>query len=482
MPITPLRGYIPDVEPTQVGVMTDIRNLIPTMRGYKAAPTLSSTGVSALSATAIGGLSVRKLDGITIRTFAGTSAHLYELNGTSWTDKSRAANYTCGSNTRWRFAQFGDVTLAANKSATLQAITSGNFADIATAPAANCIDVSQGFVMLGDTNDGTYGDNGDRWWCSAIYDYTTWTPSVATQATTGRLVDSPGRITGIKSLGANFVAYKEQSMFLGNYVGAPMVWQWNLIPGEIGCPSQDAIASIGTAHIFMGRDDFYLFDGSRPIPIGDGIRVWFFQTELNHLYKANVQALHDRQSKCVWFFYPSATSTGSLNAALVYNYATKQWGRADIAIDCVIDYQSASTSIDAMTGTYAAETRTYDAPEFIGGDPYPSAVNTSHVICLFNGTPGVSLLQTWDIGDDWQLSTVRRVRPRFLVRPTQSSLQNKYKMTAGDTYANDASHLLGSSDTFCLLRSARWHQLTMSCTGPMEIDGINLDITSAGTA
>jgi hypothetical protein len=97
----------------------------------------------------------------------------------------------------------------------------------------------QGFVMLADYDDGT--NTGDGWFCSGIFDYTTWTPSITTQCTKGRLVDTPGRITGLVGYGTTFVAFKQDSMYLANYVGSPSVFQWQLIPGVVGCRSKEAI-------------------------------------------------------------------------------------------------------------------------------------------------------------------------------------------------------------------------------------------------
>lgn len=476
-----LAGFLPDVDPTTQGALLGVTNMIPTLRGYRGAPTPLATAIAALVAKCQGGVTIRKLDGSTTRTFAGTQTKIYEAVGSAWTDCSRAAAMDIGASGRWRFAQFGDATLAANKALTLQASTSGAFADVAGAPQANCIDTSQGFVMLADTYDGTYGDSPDRWWCSAIYDHTTWAPSVATQATTGRLVDAPGAIKAIKALGANFVAYKDSAVFISQYVGPPLAWAWTLIPGEVGCASQDAIVSIGSAHIFLGREDFYLFDGTRPVPIGEGIREWFFKTALNKGMRGNVQGLHDRDNACVHFFYPSQASSGALDSAIVFNYKTRKWGGYAIPVESVVDYQTPSTTIDTATGTIDAQAEHYDSPLFAGGSPLPAVINGAHTLCALTGDTGSCSMLTWDIGDDAQYSLLRRVKPRFTVRPASASMTNFYRDTpAGDMTTGDVA-TMDSSDRLDALREARWHRLLLSFTGNVEVASLAIDLVPGGT-
>ena len=280
-------------------------------KGMAGAPSKKSTSYAALASAAHGLAIISKLDG-TRRVFSGTSTKMYEANSGSWTDRTRAVggDYTLGVDQRWSFAQFGDVTLAASKTDTIQYSTTGAFANIAAAPKANYIAVSQGFVMAADTNDGTYGDQSDRFWCCAYMDYTDWTPAVATQCVTGRLVDSPGPIYALKALGPGFVAFKQNSIFVASYVGAPAVWQWQQVPGNVGVTSNNVVVSTGYNLLFMGMDDFYVFDGVRPVSIGTPVREWFFNNvHTSYLYKT--QGTYDRVTGNVYWFYVPRSNTSS---------------------------------------------------------------------------------------------------------------------------------------------------------------------------
>ena len=103
------------------------------------------------------------LDG-TRRLLASTNSAIYEATGATWTDRSRGGGYTGVQ--RQRYCTFGNNVLATNRSQAIgQAAPGGSFADIAGAPKASIIVSVNGFVMAFDTNDGTYGDRPDGWWC-----------------------------------------------------------------------------------------------------------------------------------------------------------------------------------------------------------------------------------------------------------------------------------------------------------------------------
>ena len=151
--MTPLMGFAPDVESTTPGVLVDCAQLIPFESGMEAAPGLTvPTGVGALAAECRGAAVITKLDG-TRRVMAGTATALYELVSTTWTDRS-AATYTGSGDTRWSFTQFGDATIAANRTDTIQRTTSGSFAAISGAPKAKIVFTVGSFVMALNVNDG----------------------------------------------------------------------------------------------------------------------------------------------------------------------------------------------------------------------------------------------------------------------------------------------------------------------------------------
>lgn len=480
--LVPLNNFAPDLDPTTPGVIVDCDNLLPTLKGYKAQPSPLGIGLPALTSACRGLTVVRDLDA-TWRVFAATATRIYEATGTAWTDVSKTGGYSAtGDDMRWRFAQFGNATLATNRTDPMQQATTGNFADIPTAPKAAIVETVNGFAMAFDTTDATYGDRPDGWWCSALRDQSNWTPSIATQAANGRLLDSPGSVRAGRRLGSDIVAYKERSMYLGRYVGAPVIWSWTLVPGEIGALSQEAVVDIGTAHVFLGVDDFYMFDGTRPVSIGSPLREWFF-ADMEPRFRYRVQSLHDRINGLVYWFYPSRGGNGALTKWVAYQYKANKWGHGTLTVEAASEYLSGEISYDAL-GDYFA---TYDAIPAIAYDsPYwneasiiASIVDSAHTFKTLLGPGSACSLTTGDLGDDETFTTLTRVRPRFVTAPASATMDHLTHDQLGTTPTPVESSTLNAGK-FDAMWSSRWHRIRMNTTGDMEITALTAQFAEDG--
>jgi hypothetical protein len=482
-----LIGYAPDADSTTPGVLVNCNAFIPSLRGMEAAPSpVSGTNTNALAAACVGAAVVVKLDN-TNRFLAGTATAIYEDSAGAWVNLTRAVGgaYTNGADNRWRFTQFGNVTLATNKSDTMQYSSSGAFANIAGGIKAAMVETVGSYIIACDTNDGTYGDSPNRWWVTP--DYAGWTPSIANRIATGILTSSPGPIRAVKRFGDSAVIYKERSMFICTFPGAPLIFEPREIVGDIGAVSQEAVVSVGTPehpmHIFMGYDGFYSFDGSRPIPIGLELRETVFNT-LYRPYYYKAQSLHDRAKSRVYFFYPSTSGNGSLDKCVVYNYKTQRWGRDDRTLEAAVEYISSGVTYDSY-GTYFSTYDTsaaisYDSPFFTSGSFSPAIINASHIFKTLSGTPDSGYITLGDVGDEINMSLVRRLQPRFLRKPTSATMTNYYRAELGDSITTDTTVNI-SNGRFDILREARWHRFQINTVGDAEISDVRIDIKPSGT-
>lgn len=478
----PAIGFAPDVDPTTPGVFTDCLNIDPTVNGFASSPDMGDSGAPALAAACIGAGLIHTIGG-SHRLIAGTPTALMELTGTTWTDQSRVGGYTPGPESRWRFAQMGDAVVAANQQDVLQASTSNAFADIAGAPKARIVTSVAGFIFALATNDAVNGDEADRWWCSALYDYTNWTPSVQTQCATGRLLDTPGPIVAGKALGKSMVLYKERSMFLGTYLGPPVIWDWQQIPGTIGAFSHESVVDVGTAHYFIGVNDFWMFDGSRPVPIGATVREWFF-ANANPAYLYLIRGYYDAKSAIVYWYFASSASSGTLDSCVTYNIKTNQWGRNARAIECTVDYIAPDVTFDTLGNLYATFSDitgiTYDSPRWFSTNQQQAVFDTTHTLKLLAGNALPASITTGDIGDDSRYSTLSEVRCRFQKTPESGVLTHLHKSVEGDVAESGATGILWDGK-FDVLASDRWHRAKMDFTGQMVMTGYDFTLSPDGT-
>ena len=482
----PIIGYAPDADPATPGVLTNCVSLVPTLKGMAGAPSAVSAGLSALASACLGAASLLRLDA-TSSLFAGTSTKLYEDVSGTWTDRTRAVggDYSPASDVRWSFAQYGNVSLAAVKSDTLQYSVTGAFANISGAPKASYVETVANFVMLADYDDGTDTPNGVYW--SALGDYTDWTADIDTQCGFVSLTDTPGRNIGLKRFGRNVIVYKQRSMYLGTYVGSPVIWDFALIPGETGAASNYCIVDVGTSddprHIFMGYEDFYSFDGSRPVPLGTNVIKETVFGELNKTYANATFALHDRINSRIYFYYPTSAST-TPNKCVVYNYRSNRWGRDDRSVEAVVEYISAGTTYDDLGTLYSTYADlpgvSYDSGIWAGGYPIPAYFDTSHVLQTLTGASSTSQLTTGDIGEDTQQILISRVKPRFITAPTSATMTNYYRYNLGDALTTDTTVNMSSS-RFDVLREARWHRFNIAFVGDHEETGLVYDAQGSGS-
>jgi hypothetical protein len=526
----------------------------------RASPSPVNAGMPALASATLGGATLVKLDN-TKRLIVGTTTKLFEEGSGAWNDVTRAIGaYTAPAAGTWRFAQFGNVTLATNGADTLQQSLSGAFTDVpsplasinvtaggtgytsaptvtisggggsgatatatvagnavtgvtltnpgsgyttaptvsfggpgtgatatavvAKAPVAAIVEVVSGFVFLFNTTDPVFGVRPDGWWNSGLFDQTVWTPSQATQSANGRIIDTPGDIRAGRALGPDIVVYKETSMYYGTYQGPPIIWAFNVISNQIGAPCQEAVVSIGTAHLFLGNDNFYIFDGTRPQPIGDQVKNWFFRNQ-NPQFKQVVRSVHDRANSLVYWYYVSNQSTGSIDSAIVYNYKTNRWGKADRAIECAVDFingQITWTGLGTLANHWADLPQVpWDSPFWTSVALQPSIIDTTHTIQTLTGSAGQSSLMTGDFGDDEMYSDLQYVRLRAAQDPTSATMTAQHRETLGGTFTPS-----GSSDyfdgKFDVDVSARYHRLLMTFQGDCDLIGYTPNLVPDGEA
>jgi hypothetical protein len=481
----PFRGFTPSVDPTTPGAVLDCVNMVPTLRGMKAAPSPSPIGAAPFPVAVTGAATAELLSGA-YRTIVGTSNKLYEVVGSAQNDVSGAA-YTGGAN-RWRFCQFGNATIASNGADPIQqSISVGNFAAIAGAPSAAIIEVTQGFVFAFDTTDPTDGHRPNGWWCSGIYDQTVWTPSAATQCEKGVIIDTPGKITAGRVLGTNIVVYKKDSMYYGNYQGPPVVWAFNQISPIVGSPCQEAVVAIGTRHVFLGSDaQVYTFDGSAVNPIGDEVKDWLY-ANWSQVYRDRVESYHDKENSLVyWYFCSANSSTPVPDKCLVLNYRTGKFGRADARIEAAVVYVSGQITWDSMGALPGVSTWStlpqvpYNSSFWSQASEIPAIIDTTHTLQSLSGVATNSSITSGWFGDDSDYMYVAGIVPRFGAQPTAcsgtaaalSSLGGTPTAeTIGDMYDGELA-----ADFSC-----RYAQITLNFTGNYEILGAVPRIQPAGS-
>jgi len=474
--MTPLIGFSPDAEPTTPGAIVDASNIVPYEAGLKGAPSAVSVGLPALAADCRGSAVVRQLSGSS-RMFAGTSSNMYEASPTAWS--SVGSGYSLGSDDRWMFAGFGDSALATNGSTGLIRSNGAGFSAVAGAPKGKCIASAQGFVLVFNTD---YSP--DAWHCCALYDETSWTPSISTQAARGRLVEGSGGITAAMRFGDQIVAYKSRALFLGYYSGGDVVWTWRNVSFDVGCVGVDAVADTSIGHIFVGSDNIYHFDGTRPVSIATGVvRQWWLDNSSAE-YRYKTKLLWDRDNSLVWVFFPSSSSSGACDDCIVFHTTTRQWGRVNMGVETVVNYVTPPITYDSgtplVTSYDSGPAIAFDSPFWLASKSNPAAFGTDHVLDTLTGIPGAWSIRLGDFGDETQWSYCADLRMRFALKPTVLTCTPITKATSGDAavYGSAASF---DGSKFPLRQTSRFHSFLIQGQGNAKFSAVAPTFREAGT-
>jgi len=133
------------------------------------------------------------------------------------------------------------------------------------------------------------------------------------------------------------------------YVGDPFIYGLSEVSRNISIAGQNAAVAIGDAVYWMGRGQFYLYNGNvKEIPCS--VKEYVF-TDLNLAQQSKVMAGSNTAFSEVWWFYPSLSSENN-DKYVVFNYAENIWYYGNLNRTAWIDNTRAGNPMAAATDGY----------------------------------------------------------------------------------------------------------------------------------
>ena len=148
-----------------------------------------------------------------------------------------------------------------------------------------------------------------------------WTPAATNQAGSVSFSHGSELVTCLQTR-QEIVVWSDSAIYSMQYVGAPAVWQSQLLGDNISIQSQNAAATASGLVFWMGVDKFYKYDG-RVQTLRCDLRQHIF-SDINTAQAAQVFAGTSEGFNEVWWFYCSANST-AVDKYVVYNYSEDIW-------------------------------------------------------------------------------------------------------------------------------------------------------------
>lgn len=417
------------------------------------------------------------------------------------TRTNRATGLTTASN--WTAAAWGNQIIAVSKANATQSSTGAGFSSLGgSSPKAALVASNVNFVMMADVDDGGSNVYADMVWWSAIRNPSSWAASLATQAGNVRLLDSPGPITALVSYRNQFVAFKDNAIFVGQYVGPPYVFSWAMVSSRVGCVGAHAVTELDGKLYFLGSSGFWEYDGQNIRNVGLPVFQSFMAQAGyyagfggDYLRPAtgtsfglsSIHAVAEDAEGVVWFMATSHNSTTQDSYCYGYNARTGKWGKAQI--------QTASSS--ATIPACFVRCTTADLVSFSGETSFrvlkltPGTTTTEMASFAYPGQPATAPAFTTGKWFDQQIPT-RDTRLYLRHRPGGNNLDAASDATGflyGYTYEsqtnNYASKVLNFNPEFQAMEGAlsgryKAASVTYATDNSILLAGIGLDTKRDG--
>ena len=204
-------------------------------------------------------------------------------------------------------------------------VNATNFPDQSDCPTiVNSVTVSDIFrfvVAFGANDLGTAVQDPMliRW--SDQENFEDWTPSAVNQAGSLRLSHG-SEIVASTQARQEILVCTDTALYSMQYLGAPEVWGAQLMGTNISIASQNSMIYAQAVAYWMGRDKFYMYDGTvRPLPCN--VRKYVFNyintAQYDQVFAGTNEGFHE-----VWWFYCSAASN-TVDRYVIYNYLENIW-------------------------------------------------------------------------------------------------------------------------------------------------------------
>lgn len=118
------------------------------------------------------------------------------------------------------------------------------------------------------------------------------------------------------------IVFTDSSVHAMQFIGTPFIFGVQEVSSAISIIGQNAAIAVGDLVFWMGKNEFYLYDGA-VVQIPCSVKEYVFNG-LNEDQGLKVYAGHMSSFAEVWWFYASTNSTEN-DSYVVYNYEQKVW-------------------------------------------------------------------------------------------------------------------------------------------------------------
>lgn len=171
-------------------------------------------------------------------------------------------------------------------------------------------------------------------WCDQG-DLTAWTPSATNQAG-AYFLTTRGRLKCGMRTRRQTLLWTDADVHAATYIGGDFIYAFEQLGDHCGIISPHAAAVVGDIAYWMSYGRFFVYDGAVK-PLSCDVLDYVFG-DLSQQQRAKIWAMSMTQFDEIWWFYPTASQTGTeCDRYVVYNYRDGAWYFGQLARGTGVD-------------------------------------------------------------------------------------------------------------------------------------------------
>jgi hypothetical protein len=185
---------------------------------------------------------------------------------------------------------------------------------------------NRGVIVTPERHAVLYGLNGNprRVGWSDAEDYAEWDFASATTEAGFFDLDTQSRIIMATSVREGTLIWTDDEVWLMRYVGLPYIYGFERIGWGCGLIAPRAFATFGGRCVWMGRENFWIYDGGYVKPLPCDVNEYVLNNIDATTGAAYTHGAENGLFPEAWFWYPSQGSTVP-DQYVVFNYAEGWW-------------------------------------------------------------------------------------------------------------------------------------------------------------
>jgi hypothetical protein len=200
-----------------------------------------------------------------------------------------------------------------------------------------------------------------RW--SDQEDYDMWTPTATNTAGSQRLQIGTKIVTVASTREETFIS-TDEAVYGMQFIGPPFTFSFRLVGTNCGAIGYNAMANVESNLYWMGKNDFYFYNGNiseMPCPVKHYVFDRIRRNQVDKIFSA-----HNAQFNEMCWFYPSTDNTDTdpePDSYVCYNYLDQVWTVGTLARTCWHDafgFKKVPFAFDKSGNLYDHETGSDD--------------------------------------------------------------------------------------------------------------------------